>query len=387
MISCLTSSYFYAYVAAFYHPDEYWWSDAELIYEIIFVVDMGVNFITEYVEIGCHTPVRDLGKIALRYVKGYFLLDLIPLLPTPHMNFEIRNFSSRHFYILKILRIIQAQELFNVQIIYAKLKNFMHKRLAQKIIDDPVMGEEQDSDQNQVTLLINLSFLIKIIRLIVIITNISYFIGFLWYCYCDILREAEFAVIESDLFNQKFEEEINIDSFQEYFGMDRWEYGEEKLNDETDIMVVKQTHIPVKAPLEKGIISVYFAFTTLSTVGFGDYYPYSTYEKLFGSFMLLFGVAIFSLFMGTFIEMIEKYKEVARDLEDGDGLAKFFGVLKRFNGGIDINIELKKQIEEYFDYRWSQDRNQCLMSDQDVSIFDQLPDFVQQKLFTDFMFK
>ena len=92
--------------------------------------------------------------------------------------------------------------------------------------------------------------------------------------------------------------------------------------------------------------------------------------------MLLFGVAIFSLFMGTFIEMIEKYKEVARDLEDGDGLAKFFGVLKRYNGGVDIKLELKRQIEEYFDYRWSQDKNQSLNSAIDESIFEQLPDFV-----------
>ena len=74
----------------------------------------------------------------------------------------------------------------------------------------------------------------------------------------------------------------------------------------------------LKSPLEKGIICVYFAFTTLSTVGFGDYYPWTNYERLVGSFMLLFGVAIFSLFMGTFIEMIDKYKEISSDLEEGD---------------------------------------------------------------------
>ena len=152
--------------------------------------------------------------------------------------------------------------------------------------------------------------------------------------------------------------------------MDKYEYYEEPINNKTDIMVVRQRHIPIKTPLEKGIISVYFAFTTLSTVGFGDYYPWSPYEKLVGSFMLLFGVAIFSLFMGTFIEMIDKYKEVGRDLEDGDGLAKFFGVLKRFNGGTDFNLVLKRQMEEYFDYRWSQDRNQCLTSDKDILVFE-----------------
>ena len=75
----------------------------------------------------------------------------------------------------------------------------------------------------------------------------------------------------------------------------------------------------IKTPLvsasDKSISVIYFAFTTLSTVGFGDYYPYSDVERLFGAFLLLFGVAIFSLFMGVFIEIIDKYKAVNADLD------------------------------------------------------------------------
>lgn len=108
----------------------------------------------------------------------------------------------------------------------------------------------------------------------------------------------------------------------------------------------------MKTPYEKGITVTYFAFTTLSTVGFGDYYPYSEAERLIGGLLLLFGVAIFSLFMGTFIEMIDKYKIVNAELEDGEGLARFFGLMKHFNGNVDIEIGLKVRIEEYFDYRW-----------------------------------
>ena len=141
--------------------------------------------------------------------------------------------------------------------------------------------------------------------------------------------------------------------------MDKYEYGEESFMEGSDIIVVTQKHIPIKSPMEKGIISVYFAFTTLSTVGFGDYYPWNNYEKVVGSFFLLFGVAVFSLFMGVFIEMIEKYKEVAADLEEGDNLARFFGVMKRYNNDIDIDLELKRRIEDYFDYRWANDKNQC----------------------------
>ena len=130
MISCLTSSYFYAYVAAFYHPDEGWWLRTELIYELIFLVDIGVNVITEYYEEGAPNPTRDISSIIIRYLKSTFILDLIPIIPLMHMNFEIENFSSRHFYVLKCIRIYKSQDLFNVQKIYAKLKNFMNKRLA-----------------------------------------------------------------------------------------------------------------------------------------------------------------------------------------------------------------------------------------------------------------
>ena len=49
---------------------------------------------------------------------------------------------------------------------------------------------------------------------------------------------------------------------------------------------------------------MYFAFTTLSTVGFGDFYPQSDSERLFACVILVFGVAIFSYIMGNFIEIL-----------------------------------------------------------------------------------
>ena len=52
------------------------------------------------------------------------------------------------------------------------------------------------------------------------------------------------------------------------------------------------------------LINTYFAFTTLSTIGLGDYYPVSDIERLVGSFVLLFGVALFSYMMGELLFMI-----------------------------------------------------------------------------------
>ena len=49
---------------------------------------------------------------------------------------------------------------------------------------------------------------------------------------------------------------------------------------------------------------VYFTFTTLSTVGFGDFNPKSNVERLVVAFGMLLGVAIFSIIMGQFTMML-----------------------------------------------------------------------------------
>ena len=86
-----------------------------------------------------------------------------------------------------------------------------------------------------------------------------------------------------------------------------------------------------KTPYERIIIVTYFAFTSLSTVGFGDYHPRSDYERLLCAFILLFGVAIFSLIMGTFTEILDEFQNFNKSIEYGDDLARFFGLLKNFN--------------------------------------------------------
>lgn len=66
------------------------------------------------------------------------------------------------------------------------------------------------------------------------------------------------------------------------------------------------------------IILMYFSFTSLTTIGFGDFNPRSDYERLYISFGLLFGVAIFSYIMGQFIEIIDLIKKNNEEPGYGD---------------------------------------------------------------------
>lgn len=65
-------------------------------------------------------------------------------------------------------------------------------------------------------------------------------------------------------------------------------------------------------------------------------------------------------------------------MPDGDGdeekLSKFFGLIKYFNEKEELNKELKTQIEEYFQYRWSHDKNMTQDSALHETIFREMPE-------------
>ena len=69
---------------------------------------------------------------------------------------------------------------------------------------------------------------------------------------------------------------------------------------------------------------MYFSFTTLSTIGFGDYYPVSNTERVAIELLLLFGVALFSYIMGELMAMITKVHNLDRVVWYEKELDQFF---------------------------------------------------------------
>ena len=85
---------------------------------------------------------------------------------------------------------------------------------------------------------------------------------------------------------------------------------------------------------------------------------------------------MFSYIMGYFIEKLESFKALHEDENDDEGLQKFLLALRHFNNKSRINKTLKNKMETYFNYRWKNDRNISLRSDEDLSTFNQMPEFV-----------
>ena len=55
------------------------------------------------------------------------------------------------------------------------------------------------------------------------------------------------------------------------------------------------------------VTMAYFAFTSLTTVGFGDYHPTQNIEYVVCAFLLLFGVLIFSYIINVFLDLLANY--------------------------------------------------------------------------------
>ena len=166
-------------------------------------------------------------------------------------------------------------------------------------------------------------YALKISKLFLMIINVAYFIGVIWVIFCQIIS----IVSEGD-------------PDKEYF------YNAYEMSN--------------SSPKEIAIISLYYSFTTLSTIGFGDFHPKDDFERIFCAIIMVGGVMVFSFIMGNFVDMIKSYEIMNGDIDDGDNLSKFFGMMKKYNKGKDINDELKKKIELYFSFRWQEDKLQAI---------------------------
>lgn len=104
-------------------------------------------------------------------------------------------------------------------------------------------------------------------------------VGLVFYIFADLILENEFIRHDEEMHDH--EEEPLPDTFITTNGL--FEF----------------------TPVERCLRVFYFMFTTLSTVGFGDFHPRADAERIFVVFILLLGVAVFSYFMGNFVEIIK----------------------------------------------------------------------------------
>ena len=150
MINCCISSYVYSWMAAFGHDPFYKSLTPYFVcIEMMFCFHIYVKFTTDFIPDGEQMPVKNLLRIAKKYVNSKaFNYDVIPLIPFNLFFHVSKNKIYRCFYFIKLFRIIKGLEIFNVQKMMATIGQSVQTRTKQRIEKDPTVGDNVDEDFN-----------------------------------------------------------------------------------------------------------------------------------------------------------------------------------------------------------------------------------------------
>lgn len=136
-------------------------------------------------------PVRDLKKIAIRYMKylsslnvlyrSSFIFDLLTVIP-----FRYMTQSTRAQQLLQLFQLLRLPGLFMI----IEPKNFSnivkayYERDIKQVLASETYKQQPMTDHNKIMKQIMVGYVFRIIRLVVIVLLISYFSGTLWYLFC-----------------------------------------------------------------------------------------------------------------------------------------------------------------------------------------------------------
>jgi hypothetical protein len=181
------------------------------------------------------------------------------------------------------------------------IKRLQFDYLAYRIERDNDFALDTVKDNIYITQILITSYFLKTFKLFMFVIGLCYFLSILFVVLMNI--ESDLLHDDPDFLENNCENDGAYGYFYLCYGL------------ESD------------SNYEYALKMYYFGFTTLSTVGFGDFHPKSNAERVFIGFCLLFGVAIFSTIMGNFLEIIDSFKEFDADIDEGHNLIRFFNIL------------------------------------------------------------
>lgn len=117
---------------------------------------------------------------------GEFIVDFIPLIPFPYIL--PMGGEQSHFYFIKIMRLLKTFKLFNIHQIMGKIMHINKKKIEYMIKHDDRIAEETNVDINKISTLLMVNFVIRIIKIALLILTTCYFLGLAWYIFCDLVR-------------------------------------------------------------------------------------------------------------------------------------------------------------------------------------------------------
>ena len=283
-------------------------SIAYYIIEAFFAVFIILQFFQTYQDPATLSIITDFKSIALRYIKGWFIIDFISMIPFELFVQATKNKKIKYFKLVILLRLPKFIQTIDVKRFDNLATSFLTK------------GESENASK-RIMIIFNVRYFFKIIRLMIMATILAYILGCIWYLIC-------------------------LSVFENRFSMG---YPEE----DTFFTKNKLYKIP---PLKRLVLSCYYILTGLTTVGYGDFNAQNQKEKIFGITVMFLGVTIFSYVMSEFSDQINVYNNTFGERDQDSALISHITLLKQFNQSQPLDSKLLDNISKHFKFFWKNNR-------------------------------
>lgn len=102
------------------------------------------------------------------------------------------------------------------------------------------------------------------------------------------------------------------------------------------------------------VTAIYFTFSTMSTVGYGDVHPYSRNEKIFGILTMVLACAVFAYTVGSIGSLITK-----SSFEESEHRSRVISV-NRYMKKKDVPGSTQFRVRRYLEYLWDNQKKNFL---------------------------
>ncbi|XP_055319902.1 potassium voltage-gated channel subfamily H member 2 isoform X3 [Sitodiplosis mosellana] len=254
----------------------------DLIVDVTFVIDILINFRTTFVN-GQDEVVSHPGRIAVHYLSGWFLIDLVAAVP-----FDLLLVNSDTDETTTLIGLLKTARLLRLV------------RVARKI--------DRYSEYGAAVLIL----------LMATFALIAHWLACIWYA----IGKAERPMLKSKI------------GWLDILANDTHEY---YYPNNTGGPSIKSRYIT----------ALYFTFTSLTSVGFGNVAPNTDAEKIFTICVMLVGSLMYASIFGNVSAIIQRlYSGTARYHTQMLRVREFI----RFH---QIPNPLRQRLEEYFQHAWT----------------------------------
>ena len=285
------------------------WMLADMVIDLIFLSDVVINFNTAQVSIS-ERLIYSRKEIAKNYLKSWFFIDFFSSIP---IDFIISNNNSSSAY-NKFFRIFRVSRIYRIIKILRLLK--LMRFLKSEYLSSLAIKSKFDS---------TLTRILGFIASLAVIVHIS---GCIWYY----LSSIEDDKVNSWIFRYKMDDKSDFDMY---------------------------------------IMSIYFVFTTLTTVGYGDITPFTNTEKCFTIILMWFGAGFYSYLIGSLTSFLKSSDSASAKVK-----AKHQG-FKEFSKAINLSPEISDRVKRFIKMNYHKSYTENVHID---LILKDLPSNIREKI-------